>query len=271
MKVAGVVRRQADWSFSVLLLLLLVWSCVTLLSGGGLQTRLDARSGIGGERFIADRDRALQGLSMAQINAFEWALRRLDNETLLARYGGSPTVREVIVGEIIRVVDEKNREISELESQLAIVREQVNDSEKQREEVLAALRPFSPTITSISHPDGVGDSQLLVRYRLTIPKNLELKSLPCHLVYRRYVMTRTEAVDFDCLAQPITRNGEYQVRIAAGETVVSFEALYEDAKVVGRSSSEPLMDAVPYSLPALKALRDARRERQLALNRKALM
>ncbi len=240
---------------AAILIVLGSWLATDILPGSGVQRLLDLRGGTSSEAFIASLQKAENGMTLGQVEAFEWATRNLTDEQLIARYGSSATVREVVVGETLRYVDKQRTIINRLED---TVSHQDLDAEQNRKDaVLARLKTIVPVIRSIrvygsnevsqdSERDcNSGDCQaddvegygMLVLYSISNPNQIALKQLPCTVVYRSNGRMTKQERDFNCFAQEKAPNGDYYLwlPLKSSRTDSRMEAsilvTYEDATV----------------------------------------
>jgi len=237
---------------AAILIVLGSWLATEVLPGSGVQRFLDLRGGTSSDAFIASLQKAENGMTLGQVEAFEWATRNLTDEQLIARYGSSATVREVVVGETLRYVDKQRTIINHLEG---TVSHQDLDAEQNRKEaVLTRLKTIVPVIRSIQvfgfnenserdcnsggcQTDDVESSGMLVLYSISNPNRVALKQLPCTVIYRSNGRMTKQERDFNCLTQEKAPNGDYYLwlPLKSNKTDSKMEASilvsYEDATV----------------------------------------
>lgn len=288
---------------AVLGLLLILWGMTALGSGSGIQHRLDSGNGYDDPRFAASVQQAVSKMSGAQIEAFDWAIGQLDAHAFVARYGASPTIRDVVVGEVVRFVDAKRKSIASIEERLKGMDEQVRESERKRLATLELLKSYVPVITRVEaesmaegdrseptasqqcgdldHTDmdmGSNGTRVRVWYRLENPHGISLKRLPCRLSYRVGKRTRAYETEFNCLSQP-QRGGEreFSVRLHgersahSGKLTVSMIALHDKAIVAHPGTPDHEACAISDSVPELAELRRYRRQMKQVLDYKTVM
>lgn len=257
---------RSNRTLVVLCLMLSLWGVAELSPGSGVQSSLDARSGVSQKAFAESLDKAEERMSPAQIRALSWALGRLDSETFMSRYGEIPTVRRVIVGEVMGALDVARQQITSAELALGGLARQVEESEAHRRDVLKSLKTITPVITQVINPRGGGGEEIVVRYRVANPLALPLKSLPCRMVYHARHRNRVNEITFDCLSQPAEQGGDFYVRLGdvlglqSSDMVISLVAMHE---VIDVSSLEPPLRALsgktaPAIPPQVEELRRAR-------------
>jgi hypothetical protein len=93
------------WKLCVLVIFSVVGIASQFISGEGVQARLDASDGAGSDNFRASMVFNFQELSDPQLANLNWALQQLHGDELQRRYGDRPTVREVVLGELMRAAD----------------------------------------------------------------------------------------------------------------------------------------------------------------------
>lgn len=274
------VKSASRRSVIVLLCLALIWSIAALAPGIGVQYRLNVRDGTDSDGYRASLLRASERMSPAQRTAYNWAVSSLDSEALISRYGVTPTPREVIVGEVSRVVDEKRRQIAVLEKKLANQKDLVAESERRRREMILELsKTYSPQVIEVSYADvapGVEDEDvaedggLFLWYRIENPKAKRISILPCRATFRSNSTSLQQSREFDCLANRAP-NGHYFLRLSRGAASnVGAEATiqpdYENALWL---SNGQLSRVVQDTLFELAELRAAKAEMSYALGYKA--
>lgn len=283
----------------VFIALMAVAGLAHLAPGEGVHHRLDASAGLDHERFYASLRKAKDKMSQSQSEAIDWALDGVAVEAFVNRFGEAPTVRQIVIREVARVVDAKRPEIAALETRLAGMQTALEQSKTTRLQALASLRSYAPRIVRVGYPDpsefdanarvsscgkddcpqdGVRDEGLFVFYRMDNTANADLATLPCRLTYRVADRARKGERDFDCLRQQKMPNGTYYVRLASGrigdtsaDVFVSIEALHERAQVRHPTLPWKLVDALPGLLPEFEKLQLARKQMKQALGYKSVM
>lgn len=288
-------------TFAVSCLLLILWGMTVLGPGTGVQHRLNVGKGYDDPSFVASIRQATSKMSGAQIEAFEWAIGQLDAHAFVARYGASPAVRDVVVGEVVRFVDANRKSIASIEARLRGMDEQIRESERVRLATLELLKTYVPVITRIEaanmtagdspersanrqcgelanmETDSVG-AGVRIWYRLENPHGISLKSLPCRLSYRVGKGARAYEMEFDCLSRQ--RRGEaleFCVRppwmrwIYSGDISVSMIAIHENATIARPGNPGHEASAVSDTVPELAELRRYRRQMKQVLDYKTTM
>jgi len=285
------------WVVFVAFVLLALWGVATILPGTGVQHRLDAKKGLGHVDFVASLREASKWMSPAQIEALDWALGNLDAETFVGRYGVMPTVRQVVVGEVASYVQAKRARIAVLEAKLPSLRNQVESSEIERRKMLGVLQASAPVITKVGYADRArisnstksrckdedcsvevddGD-RLLVWFKLDKPKGLDLKILPCRLIYSVKSRVGEHLEEFNCLARERAPNGEFYARLSRtrgvdpSDVIVRIEAMYEDAQVQHPSKYWRGLYVLPELPIEVVELKQTKARMKLVLGYKSLM
>lgn len=93
------------WKLCVLTVFLAIGIASKYVSGGGVHHRLDASERVGSATFNASLRFRNDALSEPQLANLNWALQRLQGSDLQARYGSQPTIRTVVLGELMRAAD----------------------------------------------------------------------------------------------------------------------------------------------------------------------
>ncbi len=205
----------------VFCLLVIIWGVTTMLPGEGVQSRLDASHGLDEVYFPVSLRKAMEKMTLVQAEAIEWAMMNIPNEEIfLARYGASPTIRQIIVGEVMRVVDEKRQQVAALESTFPDIEGKIKFREASLSSLNKLLQNYEPTITYIGYPEDGADGDLIVRYRFDKAVKVQLKELPCLLTYRVRYLVRQHQIAFNCLAQAKAINDEFYVQVAGIRTML---------------------------------------------------
>lgn len=207
-----VSRNYTRWVLWVLGGQVFLAAVVGAAPGSGVQHRLDAREGVESQVFQGSLHQAMKGMTPTQIEAYNWAVNELDTKTFVARYGSTPTVREVIIGQVARVVDEGRKRTAFLDEQFQKMPGRVEASLRSYQQALDLLGTYQPVVTRIEYGDRrwSGSSDLaLVSYKLMNPKRLQLETLPCRLMWKVGSASGRQSYDFDCLTQKRMANGEY--------------------------------------------------------------
>lgn len=263
----GLGHLGAGWSLAVLCALVLVGAIVRVLPGSGVQTTLDASQGLEDGRFLASQRTAFLRMSPVQVEAFEWAMGQLNGELFIQRYGRSPSVRQVVVGEVMRAVDARRREIETLRGKLAGMEKLVEETEIRRQRALDALGRVRPSVTQVDREEH-GYS---VRYRIDLPAGVSFKRLPCNVIYRGRDQARERRQGFDCVDRPRMPSGEYRVALLGMKQLpvaVVIEAQYDLATLIAPATSAYF---VPPQVPEVTALQEAQRDMNLVLRYKTAM
>jgi hypothetical protein len=288
---------QFNWVVWVAGAFMVLWGVATILPGSGVQHRLDASHGLDEAHFAASLRQASSRMSPLQIEAFDWAMSGLDGASFVGRYGVSPTVRQVVVGEVARHVDAKRARIAILEVKLKDKKHQVEKSELERRKMLEVLKTYAPVITRVGYADDLHEKnnarsrckdgecsanlddgdRLLVWYRLDTPPNIDLKILPCRVVYSVKNRMGAHFEDFNCLARERTPGGEFYAQLSrikhadSAEVRVTLEAFYEEAQTQHPLKYWRGVNVFPELPPELVELRWAKTQMQLVLDYKSRM
>lgn len=298
-------QNSAWWTILVLALVAMLGWGVSILPGTGAQYRLDVSQGMQSEVSLASMRKASEKLTYSQIEALDWAWKSVDGADFVKRYGVSPTVRQLVLGEVARRIDASREEIAMLEAKLDGMKEQLERNEVQRRKALELRQSYAPVITAIGYSDNdafggparkIGNKKgavcrpdegsrikdegrgITVRYRLDISKNVGLETLPCRITYSAKTFPgKQEEMSFNCLDRERAPNGDFFVRLEQFRREdplnvnVSIKVDYEDAELSDPTKCGDDPYAVPALLPELVALKRANKEMKRALGYKSIM
>lgn len=202
----------------ILAWLVLLAGLVSVMPGSGVQSRLDARDGIKGEAFQKSLQRATQKMTRLQMESYNWAVSDLDETTFVQRYGTTPSVRAVIVGQVARFVDEGRKRAAFLDEQLQKIPGEWQAGERSYEQALDLLSTYRPVVTRVEYGKQQWGGGAEVYYELLNPNVLRQEALPCRLLWRGGPASIQQSLNFDCLAQKRATNGEYLLMIPGFRT-----------------------------------------------------
>lgn len=263
-----------------------IGAIVGLMPGAGVQQRLDASQGADSERFRSSLARALDDMSPAQRDAYDWAVGGLDGRVLVDRYGQHPSARQIVVGEASRFIDRQRRELLRLQAATPPTPAQAADSDARRTQALARLKVVAPRVvsSSLSAADGEpvaagasGSTTLNVVYRLTQVDDQDLAVLPCKLAYRFNGLSSPRIRDFNCVGQTRMPDGSYVLQLPLGPGShargldLALEVDYREARVLVADGVSIIRPAMPDNRDSLEALRRVKRDMRLVLAYKASM
>lgn len=194
----------------------LVATLVYVSPGSGTNRRLDIRNGVESEAFQVSLLLAMKNMTHNQITAYNWAVSDMDSKTFVTRYGATPSVREVIVGQVMRFIDEKRRHTAELNQQFPQVPERFEAAKRSYQHLLNVIAAHRPVVTKVEYSykrENGKPERALLSYKLLIPSNLKLTSYPCQLSWRQGVASIQQNIIFDCLALAHGSNGEYRIEV----------------------------------------------------------
>jgi hypothetical protein len=251
-------------------------------SGSGVHRRVDATAGARGAAVdVADQVRYGE-LSDLQLANFDWALRQLPGDELQRRYGDHPTIRNVVLGEIMRAADAQLSIAKVALAKLATmdpVAVKASDERykfdlNERKRTLNALSERSPIVTNISPEPPPLNDFLLVRYTIKLQDGVAIKFLPCTLDFVDRIPSKSRRLEFDCLSMAM-KDGEYSVRVPArnrSEIIDSKPAIFADysrAIVEVQRNVFELIDEVKPEIPETRIVTQAYTTMKAILDNKA--
>ena len=204
-----------------ILIFLILWA-TKILPGIGVQRRVDISEGTTSPRFTASLQMAIPAMTFSQIEAYEWAVSGLTDSQLLARYGNSPVIRDVVIGEIFRRVDEQRllmkAHTPNLGSKAGLNLEGMEEITVSVTGVEYQARMVDGSIVKdMCSKDGVcagnidGEYGMIVHYIISNPQQTVIRSLPCTVRYKLSEKMVARSKDFNCLAGREEKAGGYSV------------------------------------------------------------
>ncbi|MDO9418353.1 hypothetical protein [Pararhizobium sp.] len=274
-------RFNTPWKFAVLAIFLIVGVASEFVPGSGVHARLDAREGIGSASFTASRKFRYGDISAPQLANLNWALRLLPGGELQQRYGERPRIRDVVLGEIMRVADAERvianavlAKLSTMDPKAVQASEEKYKSDlEERKKKLNAVKDYWPVITNVKR-EQTPWGYMLVSYKLKLPQGKKFEFLPCALEYGDNFEPNRGKLEFDCLFMPM-RDGVYLARLPdpAGsdlsDVTLKISVDYSRALMDIGADKYVVMDMVTPSIPETATLLDAYSKMKSILDNKA--
>ncbi|MDR7142213.1 hypothetical protein [Rhizobium sp. BE258] len=275
-------RLSFCWKLFTLAVLLIIGVASKLLPGSGVHARLDASEGTKSAAFEVSRQFRYGEISEPQLAKLKWALRQLPGDELQHRYGDHPSIRTVVLGEIMRAADAQlmvaNSTLAKLDKMdSAAVKasaEKYKADIEERKNKLRSLIKYWPVITNVVREPAPWGNFMLVSYEMNLPEGMKLSFLPCALEYGDDFEPKRGKFEFDCLFMPV-RNGNYQIRLPdpigsdLADVKLDISADYSRATVEERSDTFALIDKVQPLIPETETLVQAYSRMKSILDDKA--
>jgi hypothetical protein len=274
-------RINLRWKFFAFGIIALLCLTLRLLPGNGVQARLDLSDGLRSERFYASRMDASALLTDQQRSVLAWAILKLDKEKAHDIYGKHPTVRTLVMGEILRTADLYRDNMREQEAKLGAMdpnavqasRDAFVVRQQKRLDELKLFDTYAPTIVGVEKERISDRSYAVVKYHLQLPDDLVLRFLPCALAYSDKDLILKGKLEFDCLFMPASGN-EYRARILLPEDFdvarlqLKLSVEFGRAIVERRADRFAAIDPIEESIPELAAQRLMQKQMKDALDQK---
>jgi hypothetical protein len=276
-------------NFAAIGLIVVYFIMPVVLNGDGVDQKLDAGQGFDEVNYHASLSKAMAKMSKEQVEAYNWAVSDVDVRNFVARYGKSPTPRDVVIGEADAYIKSNKDKIVQLDKKLAGMTAEVQENDEKRAEALRLLKTVVPNVTYVGYSDesvkkrkesctdivcskqGNDVYPPHIWYTIDNKNNLKLKSLPCTISYRANGSNLTYTKETDCL-KDVTQanNGEYYILLhpdgkedfSNGVATISFD--YEKAAIPDPASNWRELNAMPDKLPELQQLEAAKRAIEVA-------
>lgn len=272
------------WKLVVLGIALVAWKASSFIDGEGINHKLDVTQGYDEMHYRVSLTKATEKMTPDQISAFNWAVTNLDAPTLISRYGKSPTVREVVVGQANLAIETESKRIKSLEEKLLGMKRETEENEGKRQEALALLKTLVPKSLVVDYSLAVNNARKknegckdivcssqdneayppTLWYVLDNPRNLKLTSLPCTVTYQAKELGQKYTGSFDCVRADRNDAGQYYVLLSPGgkedfsNGVATIAPDYANAKIKDPASTYGEVNALPATLREQQQVEEAK-------------